>query len=91
MNWFEFGWYSCPTCPPGGWDCGAFKPTDISGLVATKANVAKTNQTLGCYSKWLVDTLNISVRCTECPTHTGLAQLGGNAFRPCVHARHSQD
>ena len=90
MNWFEFGWYSCPTCPPGGWDCGAFKPTDISGLVATKANVAKTNQTLGCYSKWLVDTLNISVRVVPVQHTPGSHNLA-TTFRPCAHACHSQD
>jgi hypothetical protein len=60
VNWFEYGWYSCPTCPAGGWHCDDFKPSDISAITASKANTAKVNQTLGCYSKWLVDTLNIS-------------------------------
>ena len=128
-NWFEFGWYSCPTCPPGGWDCSNFtlesgaemsfvchlilnsvrltfrltfnqlprqardkhrrsgqtegttQKRDVFfvktailkrpfpgvltfvavGENVTGKSVAEVNRTMGCYSKYLIDTLNISV------------------------------
>ena len=59
VSWFEFGWYSCPTCPPGGWDCSDFTLESVSESVTGKS-VAKVNRTMGCYSKYLIDTLNIS-------------------------------
>lgn len=58
-NLFEFGWYSCPTCPAGGWDCSAFSLQDVAADTAGRS-VAEVNQTLACYSKYLIDKLNIS-------------------------------
>ena len=59
MNWFEYGWYSCPTCPPGGWDCKNFKPSDIQRQVSP-SNLAEVNRTLGCFSKFLIDKLGFN-------------------------------
>jgi hypothetical protein len=58
-NWFEFGWYSCPTCPPGGWDCSSFSLEDVAAAT-TGRTVDDVNRTLGCYSQYLTRKLNIS-------------------------------
>ena len=55
----EFGWYSCPTCPPGGWDCSNFSLDDVAADTRSRG-ITASNRTLGCYSKYLIEKLNIS-------------------------------
>ena len=59
-NWFEFGWYSCPTCPYGGWNCSDFSLDDVATAANTRS-VSDVNRTLGCYSQYLTGKLNISM------------------------------
>eukprot|EP01047_Picozoa_sp_COSAG01_P068701 COSAG01_NODE_9990_length_2281_cov_4.881302_1_plen_732_part_10 len=58
-NWFEFGWYSCPTCPPGGWNCSAFSLADVS-LNVSGRSVGEVNASLACFSKHIISALNLS-------------------------------